>query len=131
MHLLLSAQDYYQVLCFLYIDPRPSTNQSTSLKNGSLYLLMVSVRPSVRPSVRTKQTDQRLKPLFQASALFTLLLTIVYSLYNVLQKHSCMRIKILGDCYYCVSGVPDPDPRHAHNSVEMGLEMIELIKDVR
>ena len=35
-----------------------------------------------------------------------------------------MRIKILGDCYYCVSGVPEPDPKHAHNSVEMGLEMI-------
>ena len=42
-----------------------------------------------------------------------------------------MRIKILGDCYYCVSGVPKPDPKHADNCVEMGLEMIELIKDVR
>ena len=30
-----------------FIDPRPSKNQSTSLKSGSLYLLMVSVRPSV------------------------------------------------------------------------------------
>ena len=42
-----------------------------------------------------------------------------------------MRIKILGDCYYCVSGVPVPDPRHAHNCVEMGLEMIGLIREVR
>ena len=42
-----------------------------------------------------------------------------------------MRIKILGDCYYCVSGVPVPDPRHAHNCVEMGLDMIDLIADVR
>ncbi len=42
-----------------------------------------------------------------------------------------MRIKILGDCYYCVSGVPIPDDRHAHHAVEMGLDMIELIKDVR
>ncbi len=46
-------------------------------------------------------------------------------------RHGCLRIKILGDCYYCVAGVPTPDPRHAHNCVEMGLEMIELIKDVR
>ena len=30
------------------IDPRPSTNQSTSLKSGFVYLLMVSVRPSVQ-----------------------------------------------------------------------------------
>ena len=29
------------------IDPRPSANQSTSLKSGSLFLVMVSVRPSV------------------------------------------------------------------------------------
>ena len=42
-----------------------------------------------------------------------------------------MRIKILGDCYYCVSGVPIPDPQHAHNCVEMGLDMIDLIADVR
>ena len=45
--------------------------------------------------------------------------------------HKCMRIKILGDCYYCVSGVPSADPLHAHNCVKMGLKMIELIKDVR
>ena len=32
----------------IYIDPRPSTYQSTSLKSGSLFLLMVSVRPYVR-----------------------------------------------------------------------------------
>ena len=52
-----------------------------------------------------------------------------------------MRIKILGDCYYCISGLPTPDPEdkdktvdnpdHAKNSVEMGLEMIELIREVR
>ena len=38
-----------------------------------------------------------------------------------------MRIKILGDCYYCVSGVPLADEDHAHHSVQMGLDMIELI----
>ncbi len=42
-----------------------------------------------------------------------------------------MRIKILGDCYYCVSGVPQADPMHAHNCVRMGLQMIDLIADVR
>jgi hypothetical protein len=24
------------------------------------------------------------------------------------QDHQCLRIKILGDCYYCVAGVPKP-----------------------
>ena len=39
-----------------------------------------------------------------------------------------MRIKILGDCYYCVAGVPDEDEDHAHHTVQMGLDMIELIQ---
>ncbi|ESO96914.1 hypothetical protein LOTGIDRAFT_115371, partial [Lottia gigantea] len=47
------------------------------------------------------------------------------------RKSNCMRIKILGDCYYCVSGVPEPDINHATNCVKMGLRMIEVIRDVR
>ena len=34
-------------LILILIDPRSSTNQGTSLKSGSLFLLVVSVRPSV------------------------------------------------------------------------------------
>ncbi len=40
----------------------------------------------------------------------------------------CMRIKILGDCYYCVSGLPIPRQNHADNCVKMGFEMIEIIR---
>ncbi|XP_070200444.1 adenylate cyclase type 2-like [Littorina saxatilis] len=47
------------------------------------------------------------------------------------KKYNCMRIKILGDCYYCVSGVPLPDPNHASNCVNMGLSMIDAIRSVR
>ncbi|XP_074659501.1 adenylate cyclase type 5-like [Tubulanus polymorphus] len=43
----------------------------------------------------------------------------------------CLRIKILGDCYYCVSGLPEPRPDHAHCCVEMGLDMIDAIALVR
>lgn len=39
-----------------------------------------------------------------------------------------MRIKILGDCYYCVSGLPIPRQKHADNCVKMGLKMIEVIR---
>ncbi|RZF48726.1 hypothetical protein LSTR_LSTR015466 [Laodelphax striatellus] len=39
----------------------------------------------------------------------------------------CLRIKILGDCYYCVSGLPEPRSDHAHCCVEMGLDMIDAI----
>jgi len=42
----------------------------------------------------------------------------------------CLRIKILGDCYYCVSGLPEPCRDHARNAVEMGLDMIDAIASV-
>lgn len=42
-----------------------------------------------------------------------------------------LRIKFLGDCYYCVSGIPKPTVLHAKNCVDLGLEMINIIKDVR
>uniref|UniRef100_A0A7N6FDK7 Adenylate cyclase type 6 n=1 Tax=Anabas testudineus TaxID=64144 RepID=A0A7N6FDK7_ANATE len=42
-------------------------------------------------------------------------------------ENHCLRIKILGDCYYCVSGLPEPRADHAHCCVEMGVDMIEAI----
>lgn len=44
------------------------------------------------------------------------------------QANECMRIKILGDCYYCVSGLPVSLPTHARNCVKMGLDICEAIK---
>ncbi|XP_068580561.1 adenylate cyclase type 8 [Cebidichthys violaceus] len=46
-------------------------------------------------------------------------------------EHHCLRIKILGDCYYCVSGVPEPQRSHARHCVELGLDMISAIRYVR
>uniref|UniRef100_A0A3B5AW56 adenylate cyclase n=1 Tax=Stegastes partitus TaxID=144197 RepID=A0A3B5AW56_9TELE len=46
-------------------------------------------------------------------------------------EYHCLRIKILGDCYYCVSGVPEPQRAHAQYCVEMGLAMINTIRYVR
>jgi len=47
-------------------------------------------------------------------------------------KHGCTRIRILGDCYYCVSGLPEASrPDHASCCVKMGLSMIETIKETR
>lgn len=33
------------------------------------------------------------------------------------EENNCLRIKLLGDCYYCVSGLPDFRPDHAQNCV--------------
>ncbi|XP_049861378.1 adenylate cyclase type 2 [Schistocerca gregaria] len=50
---------------------------------------------------------------------------------QIAQDNQCMRIKILGDCYYCVSGLPVSRPNHACNCVNMGLQMIDAIRFVR
>lgn len=47
---------------------------------------------------------------------------------QIAQENQCLRIKILGDCYYCVSGLPVSRPQHAENCVNMGLQMIEAIR---
>ena len=47
------------------------------------------------------------------------------------KENDCLRIKILGDCYNCVSGFPVSTKEHAKNCVEMGIKMIDIIADVR
>nr|XP_034176067.1 adenylate cyclase type 2 isoform X2 [Osmia lignaria] len=47
------------------------------------------------------------------------------------ERHNVLRIKFLGDCYYCVSGVPTPNSQHAKSCVDLGLDMIKIIKEVR
>ena len=44
------------------------------------------------------------------------------------QTNNCFRIKILGDCYYCVSGLLEETDEHANNCVQMGLEMVKAIR---
>ncbi|KAF4520727.1 hypothetical protein B566_EDAN004847 [Ephemera danica] len=42
-------------------------------------------------------------------------------------RNGCEKISTLGDCYYCVSGCPEPRKDHAACCVEMGLAMIDAI----
>ncbi|KZS05949.1 putative Adenylyl cyclase [Daphnia magna] len=47
------------------------------------------------------------------------------------EENHCLRIKLLGDCYYCVSGLPEARSNHANCCVETGLDMICAIQFVR
>ena len=40
---------------------------------------------------------------------------------DLCEHHGCEKISTLGDCYYCVSGCPEPRSDHAKCCVEMGL----------
>jgi len=44
-------------------------------------------------------------------------------------RHGCEKISTLGDCYYCVSGCPEPRDDHARCCVEMGLAMCVAIQE--
>jgi len=44
-------------------------------------------------------------------------------------RHGCEKISTLGDCYYCVSGCPEPREDHARCCVEMGLAMCVAIQE--
>ncbi|KAJ8382516.1 hypothetical protein SKAU_G00032940 [Synaphobranchus kaupii] len=63
------------------------------------------------------------------------LVTILNKLFgrfdDIAKKNECLRIKILGDCYYCVSGLPEHTPNHAHNCVWMGLNMCTAINKLQ
>ncbi|XP_070133270.1 adenylyl cyclase X E isoform X2 [Drosophila bipectinata] len=63
------------------------------------------------------------------------LVTILHDLYRrfdvAASRYQVQRIKFLGDCYYCVAGLVEPDPDHADNCVALGLCMIAEIQDLR
>jgi len=44
---------------------------------------------------------------------------------------NCLRIKLLGDCYYCVAGLPVARDDHANCCVELGQHMIKAINFVK
>jgi adenylate cyclase 9 len=48
---------------------------------------------------------------------------------DVCRRNNCEKISTLGDCYYCVSGCPEPRPDHAQCCVEMGLAMCVAIQE--
>ena len=47
---------------------------------------------------------------------------------HIIEKYNCQRIKTIGDAYLCVSGMPEPDPRHAQNLVNASLDIIAYLK---
>lgn len=47
------------------------------------------------------------------------------------EEFNVLRIKFLGDCYYCVSGLPIKCEDHARNCVDLGLRMISDIRYVK
>ncbi|OAF70936.1 hypothetical protein A3Q56_01275 [Intoshia linei] len=48
---------------------------------------------------------------------------------DLCESNNCEKIGTIGDCYYAVSGCPEPCENHAKNCIEFGLGMIEIIRE--
>jgi class 3 adenylate cyclase len=47
----------------------------------------------------------------------------------IIEKHSCERIKTIGDAYLAVCGLPEINANHCKNLVDAATEMMDFIKD--
>ncbi|KAK7574269.1 hypothetical protein V9T40_011460 [Parthenolecanium corni] len=68
---------------------------------------------------------------YSASELVKILNELFARFDRLSERYHQLRIKILGDCYYCISGAPRERPDHAILSVHMGLSMVDAIKYVQ
>lgn len=63
------------------------------------------------------------------------LVTLLHEMYGRFdvdsKRYDVQRIKFLGDCYYCVAGLTNPNPDHALNCVAFGLCMIQYLREIR
>lgn len=50
---------------------------------------------------------------------------------ELVTQHHCEKVNTLGDCYFCISGCPEPEVAHADNCVHMGLAILEALKQFR
>ena len=48
---------------------------------------------------------------------------------RIMEKHSCMRIKTIGDAYMAVCGLPEKNPDHTKNILEAALECRDYIEE--
>nr|XP_034175120.1 adenylate cyclase type 3 [Osmia lignaria] len=68
---------------------------------------------------------------YSASELVKILNELFARFDQLSERYEQLRIKILGDCYYCISGAPVERSDHAVLCVHMGLSMVDAIKYVQ
>lgn len=118
---------------FLDSSVRHTRNSKTrETREGNSLSLEFSVKLSSSDKVVTKCNVSIFVFSFSLSMKMILLIPLFDGTFVWLpQKYHQLRIKILGDCYYCISGAPEERPDHAVLCVHMGLSMVEAIKSVR
>ncbi|XP_067881675.1 adenylate cyclase type 8-like [Heterodontus francisci] len=100
-------------------------------KHGAFHKIYVHQYHNVSILFADIKGFTNLSMVLTAQELVHLLHELFVQFDDLAEEHSCLRIKILGDCYYAVSGLPEPRDDHAHCCVELGLGMIRAIRKIR
>jgi len=103
-----------------------------SLKKGSIPSNNTDIRSLFRPFNMHSMEDvsilfadivgfTRMSSNKTAEELVDILNDLFERFDDLCEHHGCEKISTLGDCYYCVSGCPEPRSDHAKCCIEMGL----------
>jgi len=103
-----------------------------SLKKGSIPSNNTDIRSLFRPFNMHSMEDvsilfadivgfTRMSSNKTAEQLVDILNDLFERFDDLCEHHGCEKISTLGDCYYCVSGCPEPKSDHAKCCIEMGL----------
>lgn len=103
-----------------------------SLKKGSIPSNNTDIRSLFRPFNMLSMEDvsilfadivgfTRMSSNKTAEELVGILNDLFERFDDLCEHHGCEKISTLGDCYYCVSGCPEPRSDHAKCCIEMGL----------
>ncbi|XP_043471467.1 adenylate cyclase type 9 isoform X1 [Leptopilina heterotoma] len=128
-----------KVANWLMEESEKEREREDSLKKGSIPSNHTDIRSLFRPFNMHSMEDvsilfadivgfTRMSSNKTAEELVGILNDLFERFDDLCEHHGCEKISTLGDCYYCVSGCPEPRPDHAKCCVEMGLAMIEAIK---
>ena len=97
-----------------------------------LFLVLLYLDISLQDKVSILFADivgfTRLSSGLEASRLVNMLNDLFGRFDKLCYSMKCEKVAILGDCYYCVAGCPEPDEDHAYNCVVMGLKICKTIK---
>lgn len=113
------------------IERLKDTNDNRQMHDNNFHILYVKRHENVSILYADIVGFTRLASDCSPKELVVMLNELFGKFDQIAKENECMRIKILGDCYYCVSGLPVSLPVHARNCVKMGLDMCEAIKQVR
>ncbi|KAF3857767.1 hypothetical protein F7725_010968 [Dissostichus mawsoni] len=105
----------YENVSILFADVKGFTNLSTTLSAQELVRMLNELFARFDRLAHVRDFTKCMKECFflKCSMFVPSLFSIKHSHYYKEENH-CLRIKILGDCYYCVSGLPEPRQDHAH-----------------